>query len=222
MDKETSSRFHTDGDAGLLHLMALQDDSAYEAWDEFYARHVTYLYGICAQAFTKIVGPHKIEDIVQDTFVRAFQRAAQFSLEGNIAPADERRLVRGWLGKISENIVRDYFRGQPEVDFVDEQALEIYEAARQAGVEEIGNNESGDFEQMENAFETLTEDEKHVLRTTGLWYKPGQKQQRLPNSVMVELAASLNTNATNVRKIRSRGIAKVKSFFESLPENTKS
>ena len=168
------------------------------------------------------MGAHKIEDIVQDTFVRAFQRAAQFSLEANIAPADERRLVRGWLGKISENIVRDYFRGQPEVDFVDEQTLEIYEAARQAGLEEIGNSESSDFEQMEDAFETLTEDEEHVLRTTGLWYKPGQKQQRLPNSVMVELAASLNTNATNVRKIRSRGIAKVKKFFESLPENTKS
>jgi RNA polymerase sigma factor (sigma-70 family) len=218
MEKESTSRFQDVGDAALLRLMAAEDELVPEVQEEFYQRHVKYMYGVCKRAFRHIVGSEKIEDLVQDTFVRVFDKAGAFTVEDDIDFDAQRHSVRAWMGKISENIVLDSFRGQPEVTFVDEETLDSYEAARLAKRSdsiEIEPYRSRELKLLEDAFETLTEDEKHVLRITAFWYKLGQKHQRLPNKVMTQLADSLDTNAANVRKIRSRGIATIRAYFEA-------
>ena len=53
-----------------------------------------------------------------------------------------------------------------------------------------------------------------------MWYKPDQKVQKLPHSVMTELTTSLKTNPDNVRKIRERGMTKLKSYIESHEHRT--
>ena len=218
MENDTASRFQNDGDGELLRLIASQPDSACEAQEEFYQRHVRYMYGVSRRAFSDLLGPDKIEDVVQDTFVRVFTKAGTFSFDESMDLSGQRRAVRAWMGKIMDNIVMDYFRGQPEIHFVDEETLDSYDVARAA---QQGEPREGDGsvsrsqELLEDAFDTLTEDEKHVLRVTAFWYKPGQKQQKLPQKVMAELTESLHTNATNVRKIRSRGVAKIREYFES-------
>jgi hypothetical protein len=170
-----------------------------------------------------VVGEHRIEDIVQDTLLKAFQKAATFQSETNLDAESQCRLVRAWLGRICENIVRDYFRGQPQVDFVDDDVLEAHKAVGSSPAE-FGDEADCPMvtrlQMIEDALQTLTETEQEVLRTTAMWYKPGQKAQKLPHSVMTELATSLKTNPVNVRKIRERGISKVRSYIESHEQNT--
>ena len=223
METEKQPQFEGLGDLDLLRLMAVGDSLAFDAWEEFYERHGGYLYGVCKRAFTIVVGEHRIEDIVQDTLLKAFQKAATFQSETNLDAESQCRLVRAWLGRICENIVRDYFRGQPQVDFVDDDVLEAHKAAGSSPAE-FGDEADCPMvtrlQMIEDALETLTETEQEVLRTTAMWYKPGQKAQKLPHSVMTELATSLKTNPVNVRKIRERGISKVRSYIESHEENT--
>ena len=204
--------------------MATGDTLAFDAWEEFFERHKGYLYGVCKRAFTAVVGEHRIEDIVQDALVKAFQKAGTMHNGRDLDADNQRRLVRGWLGILCENIVRDYFRGQPEVDFVDEDVLDALESSEFRQGEDIADKDG--FQQMtrlqlmEDALQTLTEREREVLRTTGMWFKVGQKAQRLPNHIMTELATSLKTTPLNIRKIRERGIAKVKSYIETHQRNT--
>jgi RNA polymerase sigma factor (sigma-70 family) len=225
MKPQRQSQFERLGDLELLRLMAAGDDLAADAWEDFFERHKLYLYKVCKRVFTNVVGEYRVEDIVQDALVKAFEKAGTLQHENDLDVDSQRRLVRGWLGTICENIVRDYFRGQPEVDFVDEDVLDAHEGreARQV-LEESGVTDDSQsalrLRLMEEAMQTLNEREQEVLRTTGMWYKAGQKAQRLPNQVMTELAASLKTTPLNIRKIRERGIAKIKRYVETHQPST--
>jgi RNA polymerase sigma factor (sigma-70 family) len=225
METERQSQIKSRGDLDLLCLMATGDTLAFDAWEEFFERHKDYLYGVCKRAFTTVVGEHRIEDIVQDAMVKAFQKAGTMHNERNLDADNQRRLVRGWLGALCENIVRDYFRGQPEVDFVDGDVLDAHESGESSQAEKLVDENRSQpatrLKLMEDALQTLTEREQEVLRTTGMWYKHGQKAQRLPHHIMSELATSLKTNPVNVRKIRERGIAKMKSYIETHEQSTK-
>jgi RNA polymerase sigma factor (sigma-70 family) len=223
MATERQPQFEGRGDLDLLHLMAVGDALAFDAWEEFYTRHGGYLLGICTKAFTARVGVHRIQDIVQDTLVKAFQKAATLEGEANLDADSQRRLVRGWLGTICQNIVSDYFRGQPEVDFVDSDLLDAHEAADSSQTDpgdEVDCPLTRRLQLMEAALETLTDREQEVLRTTMMWYKPDQKVQKLPHSVMTDLTTSLKTSPDNVRKIRERGMTKLKSYIESHEHST--
>lgn len=204
--------FDGEGDGALLRRMCARDHDApgaRGAWAEFYTRHYKYLYGVCRRAYCNPIGEDRVSDLVQDTFVRVFQRACSFRDQHGLELEGQRRLARAWLGTISEHVFADYFRNQPQVDLVDAESFS----------ESGGGNVEPESEPppslLDAALETLTDREQQVLRTTALWYKPGERHQRLPNSVMEELATALGTTSANVRQIRVRAIAKVKAHIES-------
>lgn len=211
-----SDRIRAMQDAELLQIMSEKDGEdrlCTLAWGEFYRRHRDYVYGVCLYAFKGIIGEHRVSEVVQDTFVRAYEKAGTFDSRGITGVDDQRLLVRGWLGVISENIVRDSFRGQPEVSFVEDEVLESQELT-----EDPPGEPSIRAQRMESALEALNDREQLVLRTTALWYRPGQSQQRLPNKVMSQLANSLNTTPDNVRQIRARAMGKLRARMEALEQ----
>lgn len=200
-------------DADLLREMAAEpcgSENGRAAWKEFYVRHRDYLYGVCVRAHGQQLGNGRVIELVQDTFVRAYERAASYIPDDTLDGHSARWRVRGWLGQISENIRRDYFRREPQVVFMEEDELPPAEDPDLH--EDSGATER--YQELEKVMETLTEREQDVLRTTAMWYKPGQRQQRLPNSVMKALAKTWNTTAENIRQVRVRAIAKVKSSMK--------
>ena len=222
MATKLQPQFEGRGDFELLRLMAAGDAVAFDAWDEFYARHGGYLYTFCKIAFMDRVGGHRIEEIVQDALVKAFQKAATFQNEADLSLEDQRRLARGWLGTICKRIVSDYFRGQPTVDFMDDEALE----AREARDAWIGSGSDVDpihaarLRTIEEGLATLSDREQEVIRTTLMWSNLGAKG-KLPHKVMTDLTTSLTITPDNVRKIRERGMAKLRVYVDSHMENDK-
>ena len=199
--------------------MSLRDEdpaAAECAWAEFYRRHMEYLYGVCQRAYRDLVGDLGVEDLVQDTFVRAFEKAHTFSSRGVTEPERLRRLVRAWLGKVASNLFRQGMLLSPKVDYTDEEL-------------QVASNVSDDppapdspgVVLAQQALAALTEREQHVLRVTAHWYRPGQKHQRLPNRQMAELAKALKTTPTNVRQIRHRAMAKIAAYVKSHSRNYK-
>lgn len=201
-----------EGDAELLLLMSNGGAQSETAWNEFYNRHVGYVHGVCNRAFLPILRPQQIEELVQDTFIRAFQKANTFTSAPALDTAGQRKAVRAWLGAISESIAHDYFREQPKVDFVDDEALETY--AVQPANDDLDPG-SERLNLFEAAWATLNDREQQVLRTTAFWSKPGAKNQRLPNKVMEDLAADLKTSPANIRQIRKRAVAKIREYMET-------
>jgi len=202
-----------EGDAELLLLMSNGDTQSETAWKEFYNRHVGYVHGVCKRAVLPTLRQEQIEELVQDTFIRAYEKADTFTAEPTLDTAGQRKAVRAWLGAISENIAHDYFRDQPKVEFVDDEALEMY--AVQPANNDSENPASERLDLFEAAWATLDDREQHVLRTTAFWSKPGAKNQRLPNKVMEDLVAELNTTPANIRQIRKRAVAKVREYMET-------
>lgn len=199
-------------DAELLCEMAVEprgSENGMAAWKEFYDRHRKYLYGVCLRAHGRYMGNGRVAELVQDTFIRAYEKAASYVADEALDCEGARWRARGWLGEISENIRCDYFRREPHVVFMEED--ELPPAEDDDPFEDKGNPEH--HSKIEEAMEKLNEREQDVLRTTMMWYKPGQRQQRLPNSVMRKLAESWNTTPDNIRQIRGRATAKLKRLM---------
>ena len=98
----------------LVYMTLARDDPAVAAaaWEEFYRRHVEYLYGIAVRAYAKLLGGEAgVCDVVADTFKRAYEHADTFTT-GGITDAERMRLrTRAWLGRIAERLVQTRLRG---------------------------------------------------------------------------------------------------------------
>lgn len=221
MATKLQPQFEGRGDFELLQLMAVGDSLALDAWAEFYIRHAGYLCAFCKNAFEGRVGGHRIEEIVQDALVKAFHRAPTLQNDASLDLDDQRRVVRAWLGTICNRIVSDYFRGQPVVDFMDDEALEAREAADAwTGSGEDDSDGAERLQVIEDGLKTLSEREQEVIRTTLMWSNLGVTG-RLPHKVMTDLTSSLKINPANVRKIRERGMAKLRAYVESHMQNSR-
>ena len=217
MEGQTGSKenFANETDIDLMGYMSMCDDDpliAREAWAEFYRRHVDYLYGVCHRAYEHILGGEAgIDDIVAETFYRAFRKAELFEADGIEDPVRIRRRTRAWLGRIAQRLVLDTLRGAqrlPTSQFETETWENIPERPS------IPPRDDKLIRQVWDALDQLSEKEQIVIRVTFEWYQPGQIHQRLPNDVVTDLAESLETTPENLRQIRRRALNKIRTLLE--------
>ena len=217
-------------DAELLELVAgrARDPArAREAEGVLYARHVRYLYGVLLRHKKNLLSLAGIgaEDLVQETFHRAFERAHTFE-RGDAqsasrhpglrpgepgsapAPVPQRQRTRAWLGRIATNLLTDHLNRLREVP-----ATPYLERVVCEGIdEEPPSSRSPAVRRVSEALEQLTERERDVLRVSALHYRAGD-HQRLSNAASAELASRWGTTNDNVRAIRARAMKKLKALL---------
>jgi DNA-directed RNA polymerase specialized sigma24 family protein len=97
-------------DAELLARVASGTPSvARDAQSQFYRRHVSYLYAAVVKHSASLLALSRqsAEDLVHDTFERAFARAQTFNRDGVVDPERLRRRARAWLARIAHNLLAD-------------------------------------------------------------------------------------------------------------------
>ncbi len=207
--------FDNDSDEELLFFMAMKDEdpsAAEQAWAEFYSRHVEYLYGACLYAHGRTLGEVGVEDLVHNTFIRAYEKANTFHpLDQKGNPEFERAHVRAWLGRIAENLLMDTFRRTCTLTLVTDDELEQEYIWVESGHSE---ESSIKIQFMVEALSTLTEREQDILRLTALWYRSGN-ELRIPSDELQKLASIYSTTIVTIRQIRKRAIEKIKLYVES-------
>ena len=222
MQGETRSgvNFANRTDADLMDYMSMSDEdpsTAREAWSEFYRRHVDYLYGVCRHAYEPVLGGEAgVEDIVAETFHRAFRKAALFDAKGIEDPVRIRRRTRAWLGRIAQRLVLDTLRGAQRLP------TSHLGTGTWENIQEQPSHPARDdklIRQVRDALKKLSEKEQIVIRITFEWYQPGRPHQRLPNDVVADLAETLETTPENLRQIRRRALKKIRALLEQ-PEHT--
>jgi RNA polymerase sigma factor (sigma-70 family) len=211
MSLETSA-----SDADLLAIIAAGGAGVRAAQEAFYERHVRYLHGALhkqREKWLNLAGA-SAEDVVHDTFQRAFDRARTYR---PLADADEdrgRRRARAWLGRIAQNIVADSFRRFREVA-----ASPYLEQLSVPGGDDAPPSSRPELAPVRAAFASLSDREQDILRVSALYHKAAGSE-RLPNAVSAELSARWGISNDNVRAIRSRAMKKLRSAMDEPEEKT--
>lgn len=204
----------TRDDGELLALVAartVEPAAARAAEGCFYRRHVRYLYGTLKRreaALQRITGT-SVEDLVQETFQRAFHYAGSYRIAPSGDLDRDRRQTRAWLGRIAHNLFIDSLSEVEEVSaspWIERATMEAEEEAPPSTPE---------VQALRKGLEELTDREQDVLRVTALYHRAGDGAQRLPNEVSAELASRWNTNNENIRAIRSRAMKKLEKFLQA-------
>ena len=219
-----SERSHDDdqrGDADLLEVVArgaTEPVRARAAQATFYARHVRYLYGVVLRHKQNLLSFAGIgaEDLVQETFHRAFERAHTFERGEDLDLERQRLRTRAWLGRIATNLLTDHMNRLREVS-----ATPYLERVVCEGIdEETPSTRSPKLRLVSEGLEQLSERERDVLQVSALHYRAGEEHQRLPNAASAELAGRWKTTNENIRAIRVRAMKKLKEFLLSKDAGT--
>jgi RNA polymerase sigma-70 factor (ECF subfamily) len=83
-----------------LDLARRSADGEREAFEQIYRRHCARIYGLCLRLTADV---NEAEQLVQDTFVRAWFAIAGFRGHGSLG---------GWLGRLAVNLWRDRLRSR--------------------------------------------------------------------------------------------------------------
>jgi RNA polymerase sigma factor (sigma-70 family) len=199
-------------DAELLERVsrrATDAAAARAAEAEFYGRHAHYLYCVLVQRVRRplALSGREVEDLVQETFFRAFARAGTYSGGDAWDQESQRRRSRAWLGRIAQRLLADWLADAREISaspYLDTLA------EPEAGPP---SSRSPKLRLLREALDTLNERERDVLRVAALYFRPGEEHQRLPNEVSAELARRWQTTSENIRAIRSRAGKKLKEYL---------
>ena len=204
-------------DFDLIRRMAGQEidpAGARNAWAAFYVRHQNNLLSVCMWHHEYLLGADGVRDLAQDAFIKAFDRAATFNHAEICELTIQQRKCRRWLAKIAENLVRDRYKGQPQVDIVDDETL-----VNLAGVIDENQNavqvpETKRLTLLKAGFDLLSESEQTVLRATMFWWQPDQQHQRMPHEAMEQLSKQIGKSVANIRQIRARAIKELKEYVD--------
>jgi RNA polymerase sigma factor (sigma-70 family) len=208
----------------LIRLMADQKvdfAGARDAWGHFYIRHHRFLFRICMSDHGYLLGADGVTDIVHEVFLKAFDHATTFDHGEVCEPVVQERKSRGWLSRIAENVVRDRFRGQPEVCFVEEKELDRLETTSSESDVENQVPESKRLNLIKSGFALLSDVEQTILRATMFWWRPGQQHQRMPNAAMLQLSQQTGKSSENIRQIRARAVKKLEKYVNENLDDEK-
>lgn len=201
-------------DAELLERVARRESdgpAARHAEAEFYTRHARYLYAVLVLRVRRplALSGREVEDLVQETFFRAFARAHTFSAGDALDAESQRRRSRAWLGRIAQRLLADWLADVREIA-----ASPYLDTLPEP---ELGppSSRSPKRRLMGEALDTLNERERDVLRVAALYFRPGEEHQRLPNDASLELARRWSTTNENIRAIRSRATKKIRQYLEA-------
>jgi RNA polymerase sigma factor (sigma-70 family) len=208
----------TDGtpDFDLIRQMADTNGDALaarDAWALFYARHHSFLFRSCSCDHAYSLGAETVRELVQDAFVRAFRQAGSFDCTERCDSSVQQRKVRGWLSQIIENLVRDKFRGQPDVTIMCDEEIERLGPVQSHDAHRVDAlPETERLQLVKAAFSQLSEAEQTILRATMFWWQPGQEHQRMPNAAIQELSKQIGKSPDNIRQIRGRATKKIERY----------
>lgn len=205
-------------DAELLRQIARgtsDPERARRAQALVYERHVRYLYGAVLRMNPSLLEMAGLrpEDLVQETFGRAFDRSHTYDPGDAHDSEAQRRRTRAWLGRIASRLLADALRRPREIaasPLVDRAAPDSDRRSAPPS-----SRRRGRLAVVCEALEQLSDREQDVLRVSALYQKAGETHQRLPNEVSAELAERWGTTNENIRAIRSRAMKKLKAYLLS-------
>jgi len=182
-----------------------------QALADFYIRHVEDLHRFCSQFRNRLGGDPGVQDLVEDTFIRAAQRAHTFKADELAEPLTLYPRTRSWLQRIATRLFLDR---QSESERLRE-ALE--KQAEEENREKIHGRLIFEPEPEERrkpatplalraraVLKSLKHRDRMILVLSLDWFDPEKRRFEPPSMVIREICRKYRISAENYRKIRSR------------------
>lgn len=211
-------------DFELIRRMAecIPDSSeAREAWSVFYIRHYQFLLRACTSRHGYLLGLAGVNDLVQDAFINAFKGARTFDHAEQCGRPEQEPKCRGWLLAIAHNLVRDRYRGQPEVRLVNDSEFDALASSSDGHADGIEVPQNDRLRLLKSGFEQLSDAEQAVLRATMVWWQADREHQRMPEAAMEQLSKQIRKSPDTIRQIRLRALRKLEKHVNENLENEK-
>ncbi len=200
-------------DDDLLGAMAKKHEDlalARAALEKFMRRHVKFVYRACSNLVDRYgtASGWNHEEFSHEVFERVYKKAHTYRPVAALTAAGKLRRLKGWIGRITNNLLIDKHR-RCRVLVFDDEFLKAVESPL----------EQSDFPDQTQkllcaAIQKLPDKERLVYVRT-LRYLEAGKRGRLPNQVSRALRDELQTTAANVRKLRQKAKEKVVSYMEA-------
>lgn len=211
------TQFTKESDEDLLVIMSIKEDlqASNQAFNEFYRRFYHFTYGMLVKVTSKLPNPEELRDSVfQNTMISVYKYCNTFSTRGEKDPKRIRRMIHGWLIKIAKKELFALLENREKI--VDPKELDFH--IKQIDEDEIDSEAdppSYDEQIVEEAFQLLSERDRHIFKTYWLYYEKGNGDQarNLPPDVLNDLAAKYETTPMNIRKIIERAKKKVYNYL---------
>jgi RNA polymerase sigma factor (sigma-70 family) len=201
----------------LLSLIAARESDqalADQAFTEFYNRHRDCVFHIACKATNGLLDDDEKHDLVQETFIKAYEKAHTFKGLACGDVVQERKWTRAWLGRIANNLLVDRLRKKKDVlllSYDDERVKVQAEWVRLTA----RLPKSSDHHLVHEALEQLNEKEQRILRLAALNYSPGDNELRIPEADLAELSQTYNVSKDSIRQTKKRAKEKVRKYLES-------
>ena len=189
------------------------------ALEEFIRRHRLSVYRMCSNLVDRYgtASGWTQEQFAEQVFARVYKSAHTYRAVPSLPAGAKLRRLKGWIGRIANNLLIDKHR-RCTVSLFDDEFLKVLESS---------------FEQRDfpnriqkllcEAMQQLTDRERLVYVRTLRYMQAGKtRRSRLPNAASRALRDELQTTAANIRKIRERAKAKVSAYLSEHGEHVDS
>ena len=206
----------------LVEWMAIKEcpDDARAAFGEFHRRHARYLFAACERKYG-IQG--LAEDIVCETLIRVFGRAASFDLTRLDGDGEaDRNKVRAWLGRVAHNAAADFFAARNN-DPATRQGTAALPSDGGATDERDDEPETEAWVAEERAaevrrvVESLPEREREIAWVIAHNWRPGGVENPWSADDLNYIADRFGLTRENIRQIKCRLIQKLRKLLAVPP-----
>jgi DNA-directed RNA polymerase specialized sigma24 family protein len=209
-------------DLFLMMTMKNEDSALAEsAFNEFHRRYIQYIYDVVKKYgydFTKVYGQEIIDATVNNTLLTIYEKADRFIQIESIDEASKDKRIKAWIGRIAQReffmLLRNEKKANENIEYNSES-----EVFNNDIVDEEPEEVSVSFEMklLITALNSLPVRDKEILLTLMRYEESGKYT---PTEVIDELCTMYNTTDANIRKIKSRSIAKIKMIVQSSTQHT--
>lgn len=184
---------------------------------EFYNRFSGYLYKAALQKFRNFKDPKFLaEEVLQYTFITAFEKIDKFNLPAKSAPVDHPKIIRAWMGKIATNESKKAI-GKIISDKIEYDSLNLpepqYDQIEGIYGEKIPDIPNEFRQKLQGALNQLSEKEKHIILT---YADEGcietNRRQHISDSTLQYLCEYYRTTTDAIKQCKKRALDKIKKY----------
>ena len=184
------------------------EKNAKAAFTDLYRGYSNFLCAVVSRALQSsgIYDEHIMQTVINNTFFKLFENPLIFTFPHNV---ENDKPFKAWLSVVAKNELKRLLQEYYQTSDLPE-TLNIESAIVS---EDIPSEifESVNIKVLNDALNTLSTRDKHILLTLYLYYEEGKNT---PSNVLDLLCNMYETTKVNIRKIRERSKKKIINYFE--------
>ncbi len=191
----------------LISERSNDEGAALAAFKNLYKNYSKFLNTVISGALKNsgIYDEHILNTVMNNTFYKLYEDPLTFSFPKNI---EDDKTFKAWLSVVARNelkrLLKEYYHNNSSLEEIgiepaiisEELSLEVFESAN--------------IKILNDALNTLSERDRHILLTIYLYYEEGKNT---PSETLDLLCEMYGTTKVNIRKIRERSEKKIIDYF---------